>query len=98
MFETIEEEVGSLSEVGKKIGRSKSYVSIMRKIARDASLPLLDAWREGDIPFDLVCLVAAKGKPRQIDILRKYLRTTRGRNKRAKSEGRAALLAALSKP
>ena len=86
---------GSLKEVGKEISKSIAYVSIMRKIARDATATLLNAWGDGYMPFDLVRLVIVEDKRIQMAIVRDYISTTRGRNKKAKGEARATLLARL---
>jgi len=54
---------GSLREIGERIGRSKGYVSTLRKVARGASRELLEAWSEDDISFELVRLIANKASP-----------------------------------
>lgn len=86
---------GSLREVSEEIGKTKAYVSYMRKIARDATTTLLSAWEAGDIPFDLTRRVVNAGNGRQASLVREYVKTTKGRNKKARGEARATLLAAL---
>ena len=86
---------GLLKEVGEEIGKSEAYVSIMRKIARDASGTLLNAWADDCIPFDLVRLVIAEDKPTQMSIVREYVGTAYGSGKKAKGRARAVLLARL---
>lgn len=74
---------GSLREIGKRIGRSKGYVSTLRAISRDASRELLEEWGAGTISFELVRLIASESGPKQLELLRGYLeRAGEGRKER----------------
>lgn len=88
---------GSLREVANKIGRSRAYVSIMRKIAKDASTTLLNSWQQGEIPFDLVREIITTTPRQQMDLVRNYVNATRGRNKQARGLARAALFVELKR-
>ncbi len=88
---------GSLREVGAELGKSEAYVSIMRKIARDATAPLLNAWADDCIPFDLMRLVIAENESTQISIVREYVGTAYGSGKKAKGKARVKLLARLKR-
>lgn len=86
---------GPLKEVGEEIGKSEAYVSIMRKIARDAPATLLNAWADDCIPFDLVRLVIVLDRCCQREIVREYVGIAYGSGKKAKGKARAVLLARL---
>lgn len=90
-------EPGSHAEVARRIGRSKTHVSTLRRIMRDGASLLLNAWGIGDIPFDLVRDIATRERLEQLAIVRKYLKATRGRNRKAKGEARAVVFKALGK-
>ena len=86
---------GSATEVGKKVGKSIAYVSIMRKISRDATTTLLNAWADDCIPFDLVRLIIVLDRCCQREVVREYVGTAYGSGKKAKGRARAVLLARL---
>jgi len=88
---------GSLSDIAKEIGRSKAYVSILKKIERDGAAMLIAAWSRGDVPFDLVREIVRLGRDEQKGLTREYLLATKGKNKQARSEARATVLAAVGR-
>jgi hypothetical protein len=88
---------GSLDKVSREIGKSIPYVSIMRKISRNATATLLNAWGDGGMPFDLVRLVIAEDAHTQMAIVREYVGIAYGNGKKAKGRARATLLARLVK-
>jgi hypothetical protein len=87
---------GSLREIGERIGRSRGYVSTLRKIARDASRELLEAWGKDDISFELVRLIANKGEREQLELVQGYLERA-GDGRVERGAARAWVLAELGR-
>ncbi len=94
-YVAISKATGTLQKVGEKVGKSKAYVSIMRKIHRESSQTLLDYWGIGTIPFDLVRLIVDKPKAEQTWLVLRYLEISTGNNKKERSKARAATLKAI---
>ena len=85
---------GSLREISERIGRSKGYVSTLRKIARGASRELLEAWCADTISFELVRLIVDKGESEQIRLVQGYLERA-GEGRKERGAARAWVLGEL---
>lgn len=72
VFREIQTTEGSLAVVARRLGLSKSYVSIMRKIAREGTSHLIGAWEAG-MPFDLVRDVVKECGVNQNEMVDRYL-------------------------
>ena len=81
----------SNATIARELGRSRSFVSRLRAAWRRARPALRRAWKAGDIPFEVVQLIAPKSGPEQARALVRYLKSTKGRTRAAKAEARAEL-------
>lgn len=86
---------GSLAEVAKAIGKSRAYVSIMRKIDSKGTSTLIGAWRRGHIPFDLVREIVKMSASEQVGLVRNYMLHAKGKNKAERGRAKRITIAVI---
>jgi hypothetical protein len=76
----------SNAEAAQAIGKSRTYVSIMRLTFKGASPSLRMAWMKGDMAYSVVKMVATKPWDQQAGAVKTYIKNTKGKKRSAKGE------------
>lgn len=91
LSERVLEEAGSLREIGVALDISKGYVSMLRKARTHCAAQVIDHWRSGDIPWEIVRALSKLPRSEQLPIMREYMREVRTNPKLHKDAARLAL-------
>lgn len=84
---------GSMRAIGEKLGISKGYVSMLKKVRLDCATRVIDYWMTGEISWALARALSRLPKKEQLPIMRGYISDSRGKTK---GQQKAVQVAAMS--
>jgi hypothetical protein len=77
LSERVLDEPGCLREIGVALGISKAYASMLKKARTDCAAQVIDHWRSGLLPWELVRALSRLPRSEQLGVLRPYLHVVR---------------------
>jgi hypothetical protein len=84
LSEQVLNEEGSLRQIGTALDISRGYVSMLRKARENCAVQVIDHWRSGELPWELVRALSHVSRSEQLSVLRPYLRVIRTEPEHAK--------------